>query len=77
MQQDMESQTIVFGQSAGLTVNKISLTGHSFTGWATSEDGEVEYADEAEYTIGAGDDTIVRGLDNQPISGTVRHAGRK
>ena len=55
---DMEAQAIDFGQSANLISNGFSFTDHSFAGWATSEDGEVEYHNEAEYTMGVGDDKL-------------------
>jgi uncharacterized protein (TIGR02145 family)/uncharacterized repeat protein (TIGR02543 family) len=54
----MAAQTITYAATVPLTLNSFSKTGWSFAGWATSVGGAVEYADSADYTMGAGDDTL-------------------
>ena len=48
----MEDMLIATDASANLTANAFERTGYTFEGWATSADGEVEYADGAQYTMG-------------------------
>jgi uncharacterized repeat protein (TIGR02543 family) len=55
---EMEPQPVVFGSSENLMANGFTKTGWSFAGWSTSDSGEVEYEDKAEYTMGVGDDTL-------------------
>ena len=47
----MQAQTFTFGTSANLTANAFAKTGYSFAGWATSADGNAEYADTQSYTM--------------------------
>ena len=49
----MESQFMATDSSAALSENAFIRTGYTFVGWATSADGEVIYADGANYTMGA------------------------
>jgi uncharacterized repeat protein (TIGR02543 family) len=49
----MSDQTFTYGVAQNLTANEFTLTGYAFAGWATSENGAVEYANEASYTIAA------------------------
>ena len=42
------TQEMVYDQVGHLTKNAFEYTGHTFSGWATTSDGVVEYADEAE-----------------------------
>jgi len=54
----MANQTIAEGVSAPLTANAFVKTGSTFTGWATSAAGAVEYTDAESYTMGTGDVTL-------------------
>lgn len=49
----MDPQSIAYGSSVALTVNKFIRLGYDFMGWAPSAEGEVSYADKASYTMGA------------------------
>ncbi len=49
----MEIQFIETDSSIALTKNAFLKTGYKFVGWATSADGEVIYADGANYIMGA------------------------
>ncbi len=51
--EEMAPLTIKTDEKVTLTANTLSRTGYKFKGWATSENGEVAYADGAEYTMGA------------------------
>ena len=42
----MADQTFAYGTSQTLTRNAFTYAGHIFEGWATSQDGDVEYEDE-------------------------------
>ncbi len=55
---NMSGQTIEFDATDALDDNGFSKTGWSLSGWATSADGPVVYDDGADYTMGAGDDTL-------------------
>jgi len=55
---DMIPQSIESGTSAALTLNAYKYTGYSFSGWATSADGKVEYTDGDDYAMGISDDTL-------------------
>ena len=48
----MDNLTVATGNTVTLT-NGFTKPGYSFMGWATTADGEVVYADGAEYTMGA------------------------
>jgi uncharacterized repeat protein (TIGR02543 family) len=54
----MAAQTIACGATEPLTANGFSKTGWSFAGWADSAGGGVVYTDGADYTMGAGNDTL-------------------
>ena len=45
-------QTMTTGEKGNLLKNQFSRTGYKFLGWALSENGEVVYADEAEFEMG-------------------------
>jgi hypothetical protein len=47
------TQTVYDGIAVNLTANQFTKESAIFLGWATSADGEVEYADEAEVTLSA------------------------
>ncbi|MCQ2077107.1 MAG: InlB B-repeat-containing protein, partial [Bacteroidaceae bacterium] len=47
----MDNQPITFDASANLNQNTYTRTGHTFQGWATTEGGQVVYADKASYTM--------------------------
>ena len=47
------TQTVYDGISANLTANQFTKANANFIGWATTENGEVEYTDEAEITATA------------------------
>ena len=49
----MSPQTLATGATANLTTNAYERVGYTFAGWATTAGGEVEYADQASYTMGA------------------------
>ena len=51
----MPSQTIVQGRTARLNSNAYSRPGHAFAGWAGTSAGSVQYADEANFTMGSSD----------------------
>jgi uncharacterized protein (TIGR02145 family)/uncharacterized repeat protein (TIGR02543 family) len=55
---NMGRQTIEYDATDPLDDNGFSKTGWSFAGWATSADGPVVYDDGADYTMGAGGDTL-------------------
>lgn len=44
----MDAQVITYGETVRLSRNVLTRAGYTFAGWATSENGEVVYADEAE-----------------------------
>ncbi len=46
------TQSLVTNQIAALSPNTFNFTGYSFQGWALSAEGAVEYANEAEITMG-------------------------
>ena len=50
---DTERQLMHTDETAALTANGYEKTGYHFIGWATSENGSAEYADAADYTMGA------------------------
>ena len=58
----MAAQNIVYGQSAALTSNGYTKTGHTFTGWATSQAnadaGTVAYANGGNFTMNTTGATI-------------------
>ena len=54
----MSLQSIESGTSAALTLNAYKYAGYSFSGWATSADGKVVYADGDDYTMGISNDTL-------------------
>jgi uncharacterized repeat protein (TIGR02543 family) len=54
----MADQTIASGSSANLTACTFTKTGWTFAGWATTPGGDVEYANEASYTMGIADVTL-------------------
>jgi uncharacterized repeat protein (TIGR02543 family) len=54
----MADQTIASGSSANLTACGFTKTDWTFAGWAEASDGDVEYADEASYTMGIADVTL-------------------
>jgi uncharacterized repeat protein (TIGR02543 family) len=54
----MAAQTIACGATESLTAYGFSKTGWSFAGWADSAGGGVVYTDGADYTMGAGNDTL-------------------
>ena len=49
---DMHSQIILTDSIASLSINTFTRTGFTFLGWSTTSNGEVEYLDGAEYTMG-------------------------
>ena len=49
----MENMAIGTDSTVGLTINKFTKDGYTFVGWSTTPNGEIEYADGAEYTMGA------------------------
>ncbi len=54
----MGTQTIACGSSANLTANAYAMQDRVFAGWATTAGGSVAYADQASYTMGAGNVTL-------------------
>ena len=54
----MDTQSITFGTSASLAANLFSKSGWTFIGWATTSGGSVAYANQASYTMGAGNATL-------------------
>ncbi|MBQ4585160.1 MAG: InlB B-repeat-containing protein [Clostridia bacterium] len=48
----MSDMTIATDASTSLTTNAFTRKGYTFVGWSTTKDGEVEYANGAEYTMG-------------------------
>ena len=50
---EMTAQSIKTDETAPLFPNSFARDGYMFAGWATSADGEVEYSDCANYTMGA------------------------
>ncbi len=51
----MEDFAVLYGESVKLPKNTLTRTGYVFTGWSTGKTGDVEYADQAEYIMGADD----------------------
>ena len=49
---EMTAQSIKTDETASLFPNSFARDGYMFAGWATSADGEVEYSDGANYTMG-------------------------
>lgn len=49
---EMTAQSIKTDETAPLFPNSFARDGYMFAGWATSADGEVEYSDGANYTMG-------------------------
>ena len=45
------TQTVYDGIATNLTANQFTLANSAFAGWALTEDGDVEYADEASITV--------------------------
>ena len=54
----MADQTIASGSSANLMACGFTKIGWTFAGWATTPGGDVEYTDEASYTMGIADVTL-------------------
>ena len=54
----MADQTIASGSSANLMACGFTKTDWTFAGWATTPGGDVEYADQASYTMGIADVTL-------------------
>jgi uncharacterized repeat protein (TIGR02543 family) len=54
----MTPQTFTYGTNGRFTANEFTRTGYTFTGWSTSPNGAVEYADQADYSIGVGNTTL-------------------
>jgi uncharacterized repeat protein (TIGR02543 family) len=54
----MDSLSAVAGAAVTLPVVTFTRVGYRFIGWSTIQGGEVEYADEAEFTVGATDVTL-------------------
>ena len=54
----MPTQTIATDAAANLIANAFTRAGHSFAGWATTATGAVEYADQANYTMGTSNVTL-------------------
>jgi uncharacterized repeat protein (TIGR02543 family) len=55
----MDNQTIVFGVTEALNENEFTRVGYTFEGWSTSATGEVEYADEADFTKTVAENTTL------------------
>ena len=49
---NMVNMTVCTDSTANLTANVFTKVGYHFIGWSTTEDGEVEFADGGEYTMG-------------------------
>lgn len=49
---EMQNQTAKTGEEITLTENSFTKTGYVFSGWATSEDGQVLYNNESNYIMG-------------------------
>ena len=49
---ELDALTIKTGDKVTLPTNTLKRQGYNFMGWATTENGEVAYADGAEYTMG-------------------------
>ncbi|MFW5836282.1 MAG: cadherin-like beta sandwich domain-containing protein, partial [bacterium] len=54
----MDDQEITEGETEALTANAFTRLGHSFTGWDEDNNGKVDYADEADFTMGSEDVTL-------------------
>ncbi len=53
-----ETQEVIEGYTAKLRLNTFTYAGHLFQGWATSSEGGVVYADEANYEMGSSNVTL-------------------
>ncbi len=63
----MTDMTIRSGESANLTKNSYTRTGHKFLGWSTAPNGEVEYEDGAKYKMGTRDGYTLYAVWEQTI----------
>jgi uncharacterized repeat protein (TIGR02543 family) len=54
----MDPLVLKANQVVQLPANTFSKTEHTFSGWATTSAGSVEYVDEADYTMGNSDTTL-------------------
>ena len=54
----MSEQTFTYGVAQNLTANTFALTGYTFAGWATAANGDVEYENEASFSIDAANATL-------------------
>ena len=69
----MDAQTFEEGKEQKLSKNLFKKDGYVFQGWATVEDGEVVYKDEAEVTVES-DLTLYAVWDNPPLTLTAESA---
>lgn len=60
------TQTLTYNTTTALTANGYTRSGYTFTGWSTSAGGGVNYANGANYTIGAGNVTLYAVWTNTP-----------
>lgn len=55
----MAAMEIPYGVETALTTNSLTRTGYTFAGWATSEAGEVVYADGGKVTLSTDEDVVL------------------
>ena len=67
----MSDMTIASDASANLTSNAFTKDGYTFVGWSTTKDGEVEYADGAEYKMGTNATYTLYAVWTKNINGLI------
>ena len=67
----MENITVATDVKVNLTANAFTKAGYTFVGWSTAPDGEVEYTDGAEYTMGAESSYTLYAVWQVNINGVV------
>lgn len=69
----MSMQSITDNTSANLATSTLTRDGYTFTGWATSTDGAVAYADTASYAMGTADVTLYAQWSDNLLTGLVSY----
>ena len=67
----MSDMTIASDASANLTTNAFTKDGYTLVGWSTTKDGEVEYADGAEYKMGTNATYTLYAVWTKNINGLI------
>ena len=70
----MQSMTIATDSTAKLTSNAFAKAGYTFMGWSSTENGEVEYADGANYTMGKNSSYTLYAVWQVNINGVIFNA---